>query len=42
MHTNVYDYAVPPEARNENYAEHRKIFPTIKFETAHPSSGCTR
>jgi taurine dioxygenase len=36
VHTNVYDYAVPDEARGEHYAEHRKIFQRIKFETVHP------
>ena len=36
VHTNVYDYAVPNEARSENYAEQRKIFQSIKFETVHP------
>jgi taurine dioxygenase len=36
VHTNVYDYAVPVEARDENHNEQRKIFQRIKFETAHP------
>ncbi|HET9170997.1 MAG TPA: TauD/TfdA family dioxygenase [Actinospica sp.] len=36
VHTNVYDYAVPDEARNANHAEHRKVFQSIKFETVHP------
>ena len=36
VHTNVYDYAVPDEARGEHHAEHRKIFQRIKFETVHP------
>jgi taurine dioxygenase len=36
VHTNVYDYAVPNEARSENYSEQRKIFQSIKFETVHP------
>jgi alpha-ketoglutarate-dependent taurine dioxygenase len=42
VHTNDYDYAVPPESLNETQRERRKIFLSTKYETAHPWSGCIR
>jgi alpha-ketoglutarate-dependent taurine dioxygenase len=36
VHTNDYDYAVPPERLNETERERRKIFISTKYETAHP------
>ena len=36
VHTNDYDYAVPPESLNETQRERRKIFIATKYETAHP------
>jgi alpha-ketoglutarate-dependent sulfate ester dioxygenase len=36
VHSNVYDYAVPVRELGENHEERRKIFTSIKFETAHP------
>jgi alpha-ketoglutarate-dependent sulfate ester dioxygenase len=36
IHTNDYDYAVPPESLNETQRERRKIFIATKYETAHP------
>ncbi len=36
MHTNDYDYAVPPESLNETERERRAIFLSTKYETAHP------
>ncbi|MCT9078624.1 TauD/TfdA dioxygenase family protein [Streptomyces fulvoviolaceus] len=35
-HTNDYDYAVPQEALDEEQAERRAQFTSIKFRTAHP------
>ena len=37
MHTNDYDYAVPPESLNETErTRRREVFISIKYETAHP------
>jgi alpha-ketoglutarate-dependent taurine dioxygenase len=36
VHTNDYDYAVPPESLNETERERRKLFISTKYETAHP------
>ncbi len=36
VHTNVYDYAVPARGRDEHDDERRKVFTSIKYETAHP------
>ena len=36
MHTNDYDYAVPPESLDEAERERRKIFLPTRYETAHP------
>ena len=36
IHTNDYDYAVPPESLNETQRERRKIFIATKYETVHP------
>ena len=36
VHTNVYDYAVPAQQADEDFAERRKVFTSIPFETAHP------
>ncbi len=36
VHTNDYDYAVPPESLNETERERRAIFISTKYETAHP------
>ena len=36
VHTNDYDYAVPPESLNETERERRAIFLSTKYETAHP------
>jgi alpha-ketoglutarate-dependent sulfate ester dioxygenase len=36
VHTNDYDYAVPPESLNETERERRAVFVSTKYETAHP------
>src|SRR5437660_2627622 len=36
VHTNDYDYAVPPESLNETERERRQIFLSARYETAHP------
>ena len=36
VHTNDYDYAVPPESLNEAQRERRAAFTSIRYETAHP------
>jgi alpha-ketoglutarate-dependent taurine dioxygenase len=36
VHTNDYDYAVPPESLNEADRERRKIFLSTRYETADP------
>jgi len=36
VHTNDYDYAVPPESLNETERERRAIFLSTKYETVHP------
>ncbi|MBR7829626.1 TauD/TfdA family dioxygenase [Actinospica sp. MGRD01-02] len=36
VHTNVYDYAVQGRALGERHEEHREVFTSIKYETAHP------
>ena len=36
VHTNDYDYAVPPESLNETERARRAIFLSTKYETAHP------
>jgi taurine dioxygenase len=36
VHTNDYDYAVPPESLNEAERERRKLFISTKYETVHP------
>lgn len=36
VHTNDYDYAVPPESADEEERERRAQFISIKYETVHP------
>ena len=36
VHTNVYDYAAQGRTLSDAHAEHRRIFTSIKYETAHP------
>ncbi len=36
VHTNDYDYAVPPESLNETERARRAVFISTKYETAHP------
>src|SRR5450631_1127249 len=36
VHTNDYDYAVPPESLNETERERRKLFISTTYETVHP------
>jgi alpha-ketoglutarate-dependent taurine dioxygenase len=36
IHTNDYDYAVPPESLNQVERDRRAIFLSTKYETAHP------
>jgi alpha-ketoglutarate-dependent taurine dioxygenase len=36
VHTNDYDYAVPPESRTEAERARRAVFTSIKYETVHP------
>jgi alpha-ketoglutarate-dependent sulfate ester dioxygenase len=36
VHTNDYDYAVPPESLNQTERDRRAIFISTKYETAHP------
>src|SRR5215469_6506349 len=36
VHTNDYDYAVPPETQDEAARERRAVFTSIKYQTAHP------
>jgi len=36
VHTNDYDYAVPPESLNETERERRQIFISTVYETVHP------
>ncbi len=36
VHTNDYDYAVPPESLNETRRARRAMFVSTKYETAHP------
>ncbi len=36
VHTNDYDYAVPPENLNCTERERRAVFTSIKYETVHP------
>src|SRR5271165_4333106 len=36
VHTNDYDYAVPPESLNEAERARRAVFISTKYETAHP------
>ena len=36
VHTNDYDYAVPPESLNETERERRAVFISTKYETVHP------
>jgi len=36
VHTNDYDYAVPPESQDEAARERRAVFTSIKYQTAHP------
>jgi alpha-ketoglutarate-dependent taurine dioxygenase len=36
VHTNDYDYAVPPESLDENTKQRRAEFTSIKYQTAHP------
>src|ERR1039457_4166856 len=36
VHTNGYDYAVPPESLNETERERRKLFISTTYETVHP------
>jgi taurine dioxygenase len=36
IHTNDYDYAVPPESVNEADRARREVFVSTRYETAHP------
>jgi alpha-ketoglutarate-dependent sulfate ester dioxygenase len=36
VHTNDYDYAVPPESLDEAEKERRAVFISTRYETAHP------
>jgi alpha-ketoglutarate-dependent sulfate ester dioxygenase len=36
VHTNDYDYAVPPESLDESQRERREVFTRIKYQTVHP------
>jgi alpha-ketoglutarate-dependent taurine dioxygenase len=36
VHTNDYDYAVPPESLEEDERRRREVFTSIRYETAHP------
>jgi alpha-ketoglutarate-dependent sulfate ester dioxygenase len=36
VHTNDYDYAVPPESLDEAERERQAVFTSIKYETVHP------
>jgi taurine dioxygenase len=36
VHTNDYDYAVPPESLDEAARERRAVFTSLKYETVHP------
>ena len=36
VHTNDYDYAVPPESLNEEERERRAVFTSVAYETVHP------
>jgi alpha-ketoglutarate-dependent sulfate ester dioxygenase len=36
VHTNDYDYAIPPESLDEAERERRAVFISTKYETAHP------
>ncbi len=36
VHTNVHDYAVPPEELDEEARERRSVFTSIAYETVHP------
>jgi alpha-ketoglutarate-dependent sulfate ester dioxygenase len=36
VHTNDYDYAVPPESLDEAEKERREVFISTRYETAHP------
>jgi alpha-ketoglutarate-dependent taurine dioxygenase len=36
VHTNLYDYAEPPETRSTNDEKYREVFESTRFETVHP------
>jgi taurine dioxygenase len=36
VHTNDYDYAIPPESLNDKERERSAIFRSIRYETVHP------
>jgi alpha-ketoglutarate-dependent taurine dioxygenase len=36
VHTNTYDYAVPPEALDEDARRRQQVFRSIAYETVHP------
>jgi alpha-ketoglutarate-dependent taurine dioxygenase len=36
VHTNLYDYAEPPETRSANDEKYREVFESTRFETVHP------
>ena len=36
VHTNDYDYAVPPESLDEEARERRSVFTSVTYETVHP------
>jgi alpha-ketoglutarate-dependent sulfate ester dioxygenase len=36
VHTNDYDYAVPPESLDQGQRERREVFTRIKYQTVHP------
>ena len=42
VHSNDYDYAVPPESLSEADQERRRIFLSARYESPTPWSGCAR
>jgi alpha-ketoglutarate-dependent taurine dioxygenase len=36
VHTNLYDYAEPPETRSSTDERYREVFESTRFETVHP------
>jgi alpha-ketoglutarate-dependent sulfate ester dioxygenase len=42
VHTNDYDYAVPPESLDDAQRERRAVFISTRYETVHPVVRCIR